>query len=124
MAIPNKYKNTLDDLIYSSDIESLNHSNSSNRPRLIDKGSHNALKSRSGLPTFLEESRLNDNVSITSLEPTLKILDFQIYQLYNIAIFDAKSGRVQYKKGQWDREDGKGKRNKKDGEGERNGKGH
>ncbi len=73
MAIPNKYKDTLDDLIDSSDTESLDHPNSPNRPGLIDKGSRNALKFRGGSPIFVEEDRLDEDVSIMSLEPVPKI---------------------------------------------------
>ena len=74
-AILNKYRNTHDDLINSSDIESLNHPNSSNWPRLIDKESHNTLKFRGGLSTFLEEDYLDEDVSIMLLESAPKIYD-------------------------------------------------
>ena len=53
MAIPNKCKDILDDLIDSLDIEFLNW------PRLIDKGPHNTLKSESSLTKLLEEDYLN-----------------------------------------------------------------
>ena len=66
-AIPNKYKNTLDNLIDSSDAESLDYPDSPNRPGLIDKGLCNTLKSRDGSLTFLEENRLDENILITLL---------------------------------------------------------
>ena len=79
MAIPNKYKDTLDDLIDSSDIKSPDHPNSPNRQGLIDKGSRNVLKSRNSSPTFLEEDYLNEDILITSLEPAPKIQNFQVH---------------------------------------------
>ena len=73
MAIPNKYKDTLDDLIDSSDTESSNYPDSSNRPELINKGSCNMPKSRNGSPMFLKDNHLDKNISITLLEPVSKI---------------------------------------------------
>ncbi len=99
MAILNKYKDTLDDFIDSSDIESPDYLNFPNRPRLIDKGLHNVPKSRSGSPTFLEEDCLDKDISITLLVTAPKIQDSQVYQCYNIATLSAKSGRAQYEKG-------------------------
>ena len=55
MAILNKYKDTLDDFIDSSDTESLDYLDSLNWPKLIDKGSRNPLKCTDDLATFLEE---------------------------------------------------------------------
>ncbi len=72
-AIPNKYKDTLDELINSSDTESPDQSDSPDQPGLIDKGSHNAPRSKGGSPTLLEEDRLDEDVPVTSLEPTPKI---------------------------------------------------
>ncbi len=72
-AIPNKYKDTLDDLIDSSDTESQDRPNSPNRPGLIDKGSRNTPRSRGGSPTLSEEDRLDEDVPVTSLEPAPKI---------------------------------------------------
>ena len=121
-AIPNKYKDTLDDLIDSLDIGFPDHLNSSNRPRLIDKGSRNTPKSRDGLPTFLKKNCLDENILIMSLEPVLKIQNSQIHQYHKVAILDAKSRRVQYEKSQQDWEDEKGKKSKEDGKGKKNGK--
>ena len=100
MVIPNKYKDTLDDLIDSSDIESPNHLDSSNRAKLIDKESHNAPKSKDNSLTFLEEDYLDENISIMLLEPALKFQDFPVHQHPNIVILSVKKERAQYGKGQ------------------------
>ena len=94
MAIPNKYKDTFDDLIDSSDIKSSDHPDSPNRPELIDKELHNVPKSKNSLLTFLEEDHLDKNISITSLEPTPKIQDSQVHQCHNIATLGTKSERI------------------------------
>ena len=73
VAIYNKYKNTLDDLINSSDTASLDYTNSSNWPRLIHKKLYHAHKSKDGSPTFIEQDCFNKDVLITSLEPASKI---------------------------------------------------
>ncbi len=73
VTIPNKYKNTLDDFIDSSNKESLNWPDCPDRSGLIDKGSRNTLKSRSDSPILLEENCLNKDVSVTSLELMPKI---------------------------------------------------
>ena len=91
VAILNKYNDTLDRLINSSDIESLDHSNSLNWLGLIDKGSRNTLKSKNNLLTFLEKDYLDKNISITLFELVPKIQDFQIHQYYNIATRVTKS---------------------------------
>ncbi len=72
-AISNKYMDTLNDFIDSSDTESSDNPDSLNWPGLIDKRSCNALISRGGSPTFLEEDYFNEDVLITSLEPAPKI---------------------------------------------------
>ncbi len=69
IAIPNKYKDTLDDLIDSSDIESPDRPDSPDWPGLIDKGSRNAPRSRSGSLTLSEEDCLDEDVPVTSLKP-------------------------------------------------------
>ncbi len=70
MAIPNIYKDTLDNLIDSLDTESSDWLDSPNRPGLIDKRSRNAPRSRGGSPTLSEENRLDVHVL---LEPAPKI---------------------------------------------------
>ena len=72
-AILNKYKETLDDLIDSSDIESPDYPDSPNRPELNDKGLRNTAKSRDGSPNFSIKDCLNEDISITSLESAPKI---------------------------------------------------
>ena len=69
-AIFNKYKNIFDDLIDSSNTKSPDYPDFLNRPRLIDKGLHNALKSKNSSPTFLEEDCLDKN----SLNMSLKLI--------------------------------------------------
>ena len=54
MAISNKYKDTLDDLIDSSDIKSSDQPKFPDRLGPIDKGTRNAPKSRSASPSLLE----------------------------------------------------------------------
>lgn len=54
IAIFNRYKNTLDDFIESSNLES--------PPKLIDKGSRNAPKSRGGLTGLLEKDYLDKDM--------------------------------------------------------------
>ena len=75
MVISNKYKDTLDDFI-SSDIKLLDWLDFPNRPKLIDKGSQNVFKSRGGSRSILQENYLDKDVSVTSLEPMLKIWVF------------------------------------------------
>ena len=75
-AIPNKYKDTLDNLIDSSDIEFPYYLDFLNQLELIDKGSRNMPKSKDNSPTFLEKDCLDKNILNTSLESALKIQDF------------------------------------------------
>ncbi len=67
---------------------------------------------------------LDENVSITSLEPAPKIQDSPIHQHHDVATLGAKDGRAQYRKSQRDREDKKGKRSGKDEGDKRSGEGH
>ena len=109
MAILNKYKDTLDDFIDSSDAKS------PNRPGLIDKGSCNLPRSESSPTKLLDRNCLDKNVSYRLLRLIPKIGDFQIYQYHDIAPLNFKSGRLQY---------GKVQRSKEDKKGQRGGKGH
>ena len=52
MAILNKYKDTLDDLIDSLDTKSLGQSKSSNWPKSIDKETRNAQGSGGASPSL------------------------------------------------------------------------
>ena len=94
IAILNKYKDTLDDLIDSSDTKSPDHLNSPNWAKFIYKRLCNAPKSRNGSPTFLKKDCLDKDISITSLETTPKIEDSQVYQRHNIAPLGIKSERA------------------------------
>ena len=53
--MPNKYKDTLNDLINSLDIEFSNCLDSLNWPELIHQGLYNVSKSKSGSSTFLKK---------------------------------------------------------------------
>lgn len=68
MAILNRYKKIFDNLINSSDTESLDWSNFLDQPGLIDKGLYNMPRSRGGSPTFLQENHFDKNISIILLE--------------------------------------------------------
>ena len=70
MAISNKYKNTLDDLIDSSDIESPDQPESLDWLRPLDKGTRNAFRSKGASPSLLkeEENRLDEDVLDTLLK--------------------------------------------------------
>lgn len=92
-AIPSRYKNTLNDLINSSDTEfldrlesldlpeSLNWLESPNWPESLDrlepinKGTRNALRSKRALSTLLEEDDLDEYISVTSLKLALQTQD-------------------------------------------------
>ncbi len=118
MAIPNKYKDTLDDLIDRSDTESPDRSD------LINKRSRNASQSRGGSPTLSKEHHLDEEVLVTSLEPAPKIQASQVYQRHDVAFLGLKSERAQYGNGQRGGEDGKDKRGEENEKGERSGGGH
>ncbi len=123
-AIPNKYKDTLDDLIDSSNTESQDRPNSSDWPGLIDKGLRNTSRSRNGSPTLLEEDRLDEDVPVTSLELAPKIRASQMHQRHDVAPFGPRSRRAQYRNGQRDGKDRKGKRGKENRKDERGGESH
>lgn len=126
MAIPNKYKDTLDDLIDSSDTESPDQPESPDRLGPIDKGTRNAPRSRGASPSLSEEEedRLDEDVLVTSLKLAPKTRDSQVYKRHDVAPLGPKSGRAQYGEGQRGGEDGKDKRGGENGRGERGGGGH
>lgn len=93
-AIFNKYKDTFDDLINSSDTKFSNLSECLNWPELIDKGLCNASKSRSFSPSFLKENCLDKDTLVMALERAPKTRDFQVYKRNDIASLSSKSGRV------------------------------
>lgn len=75
----NKYKDTLDDLIDSSDLISL--------LGLISTKFYNMSKFKSGSTSFPKKNCFNENVlaSDTSSERVLKTRDFWLYQRHDIA---------------------------------------
>ncbi len=68
MAISNKYKDILDDLVDSLYIELPNQPDLLNQPELIDKRLHNAPRSKSGSPILLKEDYLDEDVLVTLLD--------------------------------------------------------
>lgn len=88
VAIPNIYKDTLDDFIDNSDPES--------PPGLIDKGSYNAPRSRSDSTGFLEEDYLDEDNSASDRSSRLapKSKNFQLHQHRDVGLFISKSGRA------------------------------
>ncbi len=94
VAIPNKYKDTFDDLIDSLDTEFPDQSNSPDRPELIDKGSHNMPRSRNDSLTFSEEDCLNKDVLVTLLDLTPKIQTSQVHQRHDVIPLGPKSGKA------------------------------
>ena len=74
--ISNKYKNTLNEFIDSSDTKSPYQPESLDWPRLIDKGIRNAPRFKGTSPNLLEEDCLNKNILVTILERALKTQDF------------------------------------------------
>lgn len=93
-AIPNKYKNTLDDLINSSDTKSPDQPKSPDWPKPIDKGTHNARRFKGALLSLSKEDCLDKDVLVTSLGLAPKIRDSQIYKCHDIPPFGPKSGRA------------------------------
>ena len=103
VAIFNRYKDTLDDFIDSSDPESL--------PGPIDERSQNTPRSRGGSTGLPEKDRLDeDYVSASDKSPQLaaKTGNFQLHQRYDVAPLNPKKGSAQYEKGQRGEEGGGG----------------
>lgn len=88
----NRYKNTLDDFINSSDIESLDSLKQS------DKESCNTSRSKSSLINLSKEDCLDKNILDMPLGLAAEIENSQIPQYYDIQILDLKNGRIQYEK--------------------------
>lgn len=101
MVIPNKYKDTLDNFIDGSDLESLDH------PGPINEGSRNARRSENSSTRLLKGGHLDENVSDKSTCWAHETEDSQVHQHHNVALFGLKSKRVQYGKCERDEEDGK-----------------
>ena len=126
MVISNKYKDTLDDHIDSSDTKSPDQPESPDWLGLIEKGTRNAPRSKGASPSLLEEKEdcLDKDVLVTSLKLVPKTQDSQVYKRHDVAPLGPKSGRAQYGEGQRGGEDGKDKRGGENGRGERGGGGH
>ena len=126
MAIPNKYKDTLDDLIDSLDTEFPDQPEFPDQLGPFDKGTRNAPRSRGASLSLSEkeEDCLDDDVLVTSLKLSPKTRDSQVYKRHDVAPLGPKSGRAQYGEGQRGGEDGKDKRGGENGRGERGGEGH
>lgn len=76
IAILNKYKDTLDDIIDRLDTKFSDPPKSLVLPTPIDQGICNEPRSRSSLPTLFEEDCKDKNVSIMSFELAPKISNF------------------------------------------------
>ena len=126
MAIPNKYKNTFDDLIDSSDIDSPDQPESLDRLGPIDKETRNAPRFKGASPSLLEEEEdcLDQDVLVTLLKLALKTRDSQVNKRHDVAPLGPKSGKAQYGEHQRGGEDGKDKKGGENGRGERGGGGH
>ena len=90
VVIPNQYKDTLDDLIDSSDLES------SDRAGPIDERSRNAHMSEDSLAHFSKGNCLDKNLSDRSSRLAPKTRDSQVYQRRVIA---SQAGYGKSKKG-------------------------
>ena len=78
MAIPNKYKNTLDDLIDSSDTESPDQPKSPDQSGSIDKMIRNSPRLTGALLSLMGENCLDKDVSIMVLKRALKTQDSSV----------------------------------------------
>lgn len=76
MAISNKYKDFLHDLIDSLDKESLNWPDFPGWLGPIDKGLHNAPRFRDDSLTFPKKDCLDEDVSVTLLKLVPKIQNY------------------------------------------------
>lgn len=92
--LPKRYEDSLDELVESLDIDSLDWTNSLNLLRVIDKRSCNVYKFRSDLLTLIKVHCLDDNIKVISLELTSKIHNSQIYLFHNVSSFDYTKRRV------------------------------
>ena len=122
-AIPNKYRDTLDDLIDSSDTELPDQPESLVWLGLIDKGTRNVSRSGGAPLSLLEKKKhcLNEDVLVILLELVAKTGDFQVYKYHDVAPLGCKSGRAQYEEGQKGGEDEKDKKDGENGKSERGG---
>lgn len=100
MAIPNRYKNILDDFIDRSNPEFLLGP--------IDEKLRNAPRSKSDSTGLPKENCLDEDVSASNRSSQLaaKTRDFQLHQRRDVASFGPKNRRAQYGKSQRRRESG------------------
>lgn len=128
--IPNKYKETFDNLIQYSNTESSDWPDSpdgpdfQHQPEPIDKRSCNAPRSRGCLSIFLKKDCLDEDVLVTSLESALMIRDFQMHQCHNVVLFGPKSRKTQHEKCLRDEKNWKSKRGRENRKGEKDRGGH
>lgn len=94
VAIPNRYKDTLDDFIDISDTKSLEWLDFLDRLEQIDKRSYNALRSKSSLMTLSNEDYLDNNVMVMLLKLMSLIRESKVHQCYDVVPFYFMSGRT------------------------------
>ena len=96
VAISNKYKDTFDDLIDSSNTGFPDQSESPNWLKFIDKEIRNAPRSKGTSPSLLEEEKdyLDEDILVILLELAPKIWDSQMYKCHDVAPFGPKSRRA------------------------------
>lgn len=78
-AISNKYKDTLDDFIDSSDIKFPDRPEYPIWPEPIDKKTCNTSRSKNGSPIFLEKDCKDKNILFMLYKLTPKIQNSQVY---------------------------------------------
>lgn len=116
VAIPNRYKDTLDDLMDSSDTKS------PDRPGPIDKGSRNAPRFEGSSMGLSEKDCLNEDVLNRSSGLTPKTGDFQVHQRLDVALLVSKAEEHDMERVRGVEKMGS-QRGGEDGKGERGGKG-
>lgn len=100
MTIFNRYKDPLDNLIDNSNPKS------PDRPKLIDEGSRNLLRSAGNSTGLLEGGCLNKDVSnCQSARRAPETRDFQLHKYCNVVPFDPMSKRKYYENGERGGED-------------------
>ena len=110
MAIPNIYKDTLDDLIDSLDINFLKQPDSPDWLESIGEGIRNVSMSKDASPNLSKENCLDKDIFIMSLQQAHKTWNFQVYKYHNVTSLSSMSRRVEYKESQRGGEDEKDKK--------------
>lgn len=124
MAILNKYKNILDNLISSSNRKSLNEPKFSNLLKLIIKKIRNVRRSGGISLSLSEKDCLDKNISTMLLGLAPKIQDFQIYKRYDVTSLSFMNEKAQDREGQKSKENEKDKRSKENRRGEKDKRSH